>query len=114
LQEIIADNPGKAGWSWGCVYSVDAEERTMWIADAHRDNGKRFVGRGEQKLTAFLELERLSARLFEMRQHNRNSKLDAANACIMQLSLRLRVFGATNRSRNDLDIHADFSAAAGF
>jgi hypothetical protein len=30
--------------------------RTIWIADAHRDNGKRFV-RANEKLTAFLELE---------------------------------------------------------
>jgi hypothetical protein len=29
----------------------------MWIADAHRDNGKRFVGRADEKLTAFMELE---------------------------------------------------------
>jgi hypothetical protein len=29
----------------------------MWIADAHRDNGKRFVVRAEENLTAFLELE---------------------------------------------------------
>jgi hypothetical protein len=29
----------------------------MGIADAHRDNGKRFVARADQKLTAFLELE---------------------------------------------------------
>jgi hypothetical protein len=32
--------------------------RTIWIADAHRDNGKRFVVRAEEKLTAFVELER--------------------------------------------------------
>jgi hypothetical protein len=25
--------------------------------DAHRDNGKRFVARADEKLTAFLELE---------------------------------------------------------
>ncbi len=31
--------------------------RTIWIADAHRDDGKRFVVRAEEKLTAFLELE---------------------------------------------------------
>jgi hypothetical protein len=30
---------------------------TIWIADAHRDDGKRFVKRAEEKLTAFLELE---------------------------------------------------------
>jgi hypothetical protein len=55
--EIIADNLSKAGWSWGCVATVDCEGRTIFVADAHRDNGKRFVGRGEEKLTAFLELE---------------------------------------------------------
>jgi hypothetical protein len=31
--------------------------RTIWIVDAHRDNGKRFVVRADEKLTAFLELE---------------------------------------------------------
>lgn len=30
----------------------------MWIVDAHRDNGKRFVVQSDEKLTAFLELER--------------------------------------------------------
>ena len=30
---------------------------TIWIADAHRDDGKRFVVRADEKLTAFLELE---------------------------------------------------------
>jgi hypothetical protein len=34
--------------------------RTIWIADAHRDNGKRLVARSEEKLTAFLELERVT------------------------------------------------------
>jgi hypothetical protein len=31
--------------------------RTIWIVDAHRD-GKRFIVRTDEKLTAFLELER--------------------------------------------------------
>jgi len=30
----------------------------MWIADAHRGDGKRLVLRADEKLTAFLELER--------------------------------------------------------
>jgi hypothetical protein len=30
-----------------------------WIVDAHRDNGKRFVVRADEKLTAFLELARM-------------------------------------------------------
>jgi hypothetical protein len=55
--EIIADNLSKAGWSWGCVSAVDSRGRTVWIADAHRDDGKHFVVRADEKLTAFLELE---------------------------------------------------------
>ena len=47
----------KAGWSWGCVSAIDSNGRTIWIADAHRDDGKRFVVRADEKLTAFLELE---------------------------------------------------------
>ena len=34
-----------------------ANGRTMWIADAHRCDGKRFVVRADEKLTAFMELE---------------------------------------------------------
>jgi hypothetical protein len=41
--EIIADNLSKAGWSWGCVSAIDSKGRTIWIADAHRDDGKCFV-----------------------------------------------------------------------
>jgi len=43
--EIIADNLSKAGWSWGCVSAIDSNGRTIWIADAHRCDGKRFVVR---------------------------------------------------------------------
>jgi hypothetical protein len=39
------------------VSAVDAHGRTIWIADAHRGDGKRFVVRADEKLTAFLELD---------------------------------------------------------
>jgi hypothetical protein len=55
--EIIADNLSKAGWSWGCVSAVDSNRGTIFVADAHRDDGKRFVVRADEKLTAFVELE---------------------------------------------------------
>jgi len=55
--EIIADNLSKAGWSWGCVAALDSEGRTIRIADAHGDNGKRYVVHADDKLTAFVELE---------------------------------------------------------
>jgi len=55
--EIIAGKLRKAGWSFGCVSGVDALERTIWIVDAHRDDGKRFAVHATEKLTAFVELE---------------------------------------------------------
>jgi hypothetical protein len=36
---------------------VDSRGRTIFVADAHRDDGKRYVVRADEKLTAFLELE---------------------------------------------------------
>jgi len=55
-REIIADNLKKRGWSLGYVSAIDSEGRTIWIVDAHRD-GKRYVVRADEKLTAFVELE---------------------------------------------------------
>jgi hypothetical protein len=51
--ETIADNLSKADWSLGYVSAVDSNGRTIWIADAYRDDGKRFVVRADEKLTAF-------------------------------------------------------------
>jgi hypothetical protein len=56
--EIIARDLKKAGWSLGWVSAIDSEGRTIWIADAHRGDGQRFIARADEKLTAFLELER--------------------------------------------------------
>ena len=55
--EITADNLSKAGWSWGCVAAIDSGGRTIFAVDAHRGDGKRFVVRADEKLTAFIELE---------------------------------------------------------
>jgi len=43
--EIIAGNLEEGGWSLGYVSSIDSEGRTIWIADAHRGEGKRFTVR---------------------------------------------------------------------
>ena len=42
---------------FACVSAIDSNGRTIWIADAHRDDGKRFVVHANDKLTAFVELE---------------------------------------------------------
>jgi hypothetical protein len=62
------DRPEQHGWlrrqsqqtgcSWGYVSAFDSKRRTIWIADAHRDDGERYVVRADEKLTAFVEIER--------------------------------------------------------
>jgi hypothetical protein len=37
---------------------VDSRGRTIWIVDARRGDGRRFIVRADEKLTAFVELER--------------------------------------------------------
>ena len=74
--EIIHCNLKKRGWSLGYVSAIDSEGRTIWIADAHRNDGKRFVVRADEKLTAFLELEaaiRLSSGLLHRMLRRRHS-----------------------------------------
>jgi hypothetical protein len=56
--EIIADNLKKAGWSLGWISALDRQWRLIWIVDAHRGDGKRFIVRADEKLSAFVELER--------------------------------------------------------
>ena len=63
--EVIADNLSKAGWSWGCVSAIDFSGRTLWIVDAHRDDGKRFVAQADGKGGLYPPIERTSA------DHNR-------------------------------------------
>jgi hypothetical protein len=62
--EIVSDNLSKAGWTWGCVATVDRKGRTIFVADAHRDNGKRFIVTADEKLRAFLELQRVTRESF--------------------------------------------------
>jgi hypothetical protein len=55
--EIIARNLKKRGWSLGWVSAIDSNGRTIWIADAHRGDGTRFVLRADERLTAFVGFE---------------------------------------------------------
>jgi hypothetical protein len=62
--QVIADNLSKAGWTWGCVATIDSNGQTIFVADAHRDNGKRFIVTADEKLRAFLELQRVTRESF--------------------------------------------------
>jgi len=55
--EIIADNLASRGWSWGCVTVIDSQGRRIFAVDAYRDDKRRFVVRGDDLLTVFVELE---------------------------------------------------------
>jgi len=57
LGKSSATDLAKPVGAWGYVSAVDCEGRTIWIADAHRDDGKRYIVRAAEKLTAFVELE---------------------------------------------------------
>jgi hypothetical protein len=41
----------------GLCFSSDSRWANNFVADAHRDDGKRFVVRADEKLTAFMKLE---------------------------------------------------------
>jgi hypothetical protein len=44
-------------------WSTIPKAAPILVADAHRGDGKRFVVRSEEKLTVFLELERITHEL---------------------------------------------------
>jgi hypothetical protein len=56
--EIIADSLSKADWRCGCISSTDNEGRQFWVVAAEREDSGRFIVRADEKLTAFIELER--------------------------------------------------------
>jgi hypothetical protein len=64
--EIIAGNLTKACWSSGCVSAIDSNGRTIWIVDAHRDDGNRFVVQADEELAAFTELESVTCACGEL------------------------------------------------
>ena len=56
--EIIADRLSKAGWSWGCVSTINSKGQTIFVEDAHRGDRRRFIVHADEKLSAFVELDR--------------------------------------------------------
>jgi hypothetical protein len=58
--EKIGDKLSASGWTWGCSSHIDSTGRVLFTGDAHPDNGKRFIASSDEKLTVFLELERVT------------------------------------------------------
>jgi hypothetical protein len=57
------------GFELGWVSAIDSNGRTIWIVDAHRGNGKRFVARADEKLAAFIELDTKERRTYRFRRN---------------------------------------------
>lgn len=57
--EIIANKLHKDGWSWGCCTALTTKKKLLFIVDAHRGDGRRFIVHSDEKLSAFSELERV-------------------------------------------------------
>jgi len=59
------------------VSAVNAQGRTIWITDVHLGDGKRFIVRADEKLTAFGDLE--SVIRIAMRVSRVGSRLNGSN-----------------------------------
>ena len=55
--EIVVNKIIRAGFCVDWVSALDNHGRRVWIIDAHRE-GKRFIMRADEMLTAFVELQR--------------------------------------------------------
>jgi hypothetical protein len=63
VYEVLGNHRWQAEESrleFGLGLTIDSNGRTTWIADAHRGDGKRFIVRADEKLSAFLELQRIT------------------------------------------------------
>ncbi len=56
--ETIAENLSQAGFSWGRSSETDSSGRVLYTADAYSRDGRRFIVLSEDRLSAFMELER--------------------------------------------------------
>jgi hypothetical protein len=63
------------------VSALDLEGRMIWIADAHHDDGKRYVVRADEKLTAFVELESAIDAARRGAARDRCARLLASSSC---------------------------------
>jgi hypothetical protein len=73
--EIIADNLQKRGWSYGIAGHL-TDNGFLHCIDAHRnDDGRRFVVRSDEILSAFVELERMTSALPTLYENCRNARL---------------------------------------
>jgi hypothetical protein len=57
---VVQIEPIRSAFLRGCSSDIDATGRVLYTADAYRNDGKRFTVIADDRLTAFLELERVT------------------------------------------------------
>ena len=56
---MIADKIAAVGWTYGYYQAYETSTREVWIAEAHKDDGHKYIAKAETLLTAFIEPEKL-------------------------------------------------------
>jgi hypothetical protein len=79
------------------VSALDCSGRTIWIADAHRGDGKRFVVRAGEKLTAFMELERVTREIAP--RESTPDKLNVGHVQVVITVVALKLLSAKTPQR---------------
>src|SRR4030095_875479 len=57
--------------AWAGFQPLISQGRTIWIVDAHRDDGRHFIVRADEKLSAFVELESAISRGYTLLMRKR-------------------------------------------
>src|SRR5438552_17938178 len=70
------------GWTWGCSSQIDSTGDVLFTADAHRDNGKRFIVSADEKRQCFLNWkDRVPMTMTEISPHRNGWKVFEATRC---------------------------------
>jgi hypothetical protein len=56
----IAEKLSNAGFTWGCSSQIDSNGRVIYTADAYARDGRRFTVLADERISGFLELERVT------------------------------------------------------
>jgi len=95
---------------------VDCSGRTIWIADAHRRDGERFIRRADEKLTAFVELESAirvdtkQRRTYRLRRHRVSNRKFQQGRSIMFAVIRHYHFNPKDSAEIDRRVRDEVRA----
>jgi hypothetical protein len=85
----IAERLSARGVSWGCSSQIDVTPgRVLYTADAYCNGGRRFTVIADDRLTAFLELERVTHESLRFQIPNDSTSVFATIGCWYRFTLQ--------------------------